>query len=240
MICKLNPDSFGLFAEQIRTRVLASGGIVAVLALLIVSYTLLSRGESPLIVLFANIFTSAMMWFVFRSVLRNTVEKQRISWNSFQLIVQDDRITRKQEGLQDITICRSEVTKIKETSQCLFVQTRSKLISVPHNLDGYEQLRSLIGDWQPVMQLGNANMQTTASIGNIVIGLVFAGAYFAALFENQKLFALPLCVLVVGGGIYSAITILRSPNSNAEVRRMGWFMIIPLLPVAIKLIFLLK
>jgi hypothetical protein len=237
---QLNPEGFASVAEQIRLRTIAFMILAGLIALSVLSYNFISRGESPLIVLFASVFTAVLMAFVARTTIRNTIAKQRESWSSFRLIWQGDTITRRQTGLPDVSINKSDAPRIWETSQCLCIKAGNKVIAVSRHLDGYDQLHMLIAEWIPIGQSRNQDTATTSTVKVMAIAVASIAVYLVALYVNEKIFAIPLCLIVVGGFLYSIVATVRSTEVTAEVKRGAFFVIIPLLPVILKLFFLLK
>ena len=72
--------------------------------------------------------------------------------DSLQIGISDDRITRRQVRLPDLTILRSEVMLLQETEAGILVvaKERTKYLWAPAQLAGFEDVRAALGRWQAI------------------------------------------------------------------------------------------
>jgi hypothetical protein len=81
------------------------------------------------------------------------ITKQRYKWLSYELIIDENRIMRKQEGNSTIEISRSEITNIRESiGYGIFVSTnnRRKMIFIPESAEQYDKIRVLLNLWSRI------------------------------------------------------------------------------------------
>jgi hypothetical protein len=77
-------------------------------------------------------------------------------WSSYRLRFCDDNILRLREDLEPMRLDRGEITKVEEvrgTGLPLRTNARLRLLFIPVDLAGYEEVRDSISRWQTVQAL---------------------------------------------------------------------------------------
>jgi hypothetical protein len=154
-------------------------------------------------------------------LLRNRFRLIREGFELFELVLQDDSLTRYQRHLPDLTINRGDVKKITEKpNECLIVRGRNMkdFIMISPSLEDYQQLRELLESWQPIQPSSPLNSMGT------VFASVAAFLVISAVFITNQI----LWVVLLAGTILLAFSgwmfmMMRSnPNVDDRGRRLSW------------------
>jgi len=113
-------------------------------------------------------------------VVGSLIARKRLQrrWSSYRLQFGEDNILRLQEGLEPMRLDRSEITKVEEvrgTGLTLRTNARLRLLFIPVDLAGYEEVRDIISRWQTPQALA---FLTRASRTALQVGWVLL--YFAS------------------------------------------------------------
>ena len=102
-------------------------------------------------------------------------QKARRSLGTFELRRDDDRISRRQEHIEDLTIEKKDVTSIERDRQGnLFVRTDGRLryVSVPFGTERFEQIEAALAKWRPIeaapLELGRRVLRGATTIASLI------------------------------------------------------------------------
>ncbi|WP_276372709.1 hypothetical protein [Chryseolinea sp. H1M3-3] len=168
-------------------------------------------GSSPyMIVLFGGIFAFS---------IRNAVKRQKALFESFKLVIDDEKITRERLNTPVMVIYRKDVQRITKRSSGTFcIEGDSKLnaIGVPSQVDNYEQLEKALNAIKPIIVHTKKSFveQMVFPIVLIVPGL-FVGHFYI----TNNIFSIAcgiLLVLILVSSFYISVT-----NKNIDSRTKG-------------------
>jgi len=84
--------------------------------------------------------------------IRKAVLQQQQIWNSIEIKLDDDYISRQQIRIPEVKIYRSEITEIEEHKHGLIVKTvdKGRLLAIPIQLDraDYLEIKDTLKNWQ--------------------------------------------------------------------------------------------
>jgi hypothetical protein len=169
--------------------------------------------------------------------LRKGIKRNRESWDSFELLVGQDFVIRKMKDFPELEIQRHEVTRIRETSSGLYVETQVKdrTIGIARTLVNYEDARERLSRWLPPVH--EPQQGWTAPTRWMwmypVITLVFLAVFFISK-SNLVIVAtgIPL-VLTLFGSIW---LLRRSVQVSTRTKRQTFIFVLPLLAIIARLI----
>ena len=119
--------------------------------------------------------------------------QRKDAWRDFEIIIEPERIFAWRRGAVECTIGQSEVRKIVEMpihGLRVYSHDRHKQVEVPSLLIGYNQLRELLADWQPIERRGKWQLWN-------FLGLPTGVALFAStLLVRSRYVFFPLAAIV--------------------------------------------
>lgn len=159
---------------------------------------------------------------------RNAMKRSQRQLESFRILLDDHSIRRVMNEFPDLAVQRSEVTAIEEREgQGLAVYGTDRRVSlpVPIHVERYAELRRALEQWHPIEPKPPAR-----GAGWTVLAMAAVIAGFGVTFLATNL----LLVIVVGSALAIAlilcmVMVLRSPHTNARLKRN---MLVALLPLA--------
>jgi hypothetical protein len=235
---KLKPEGFA----DIRRRVIVVTLPIIVVALLIGGAGALAANPPSDVlgwVLIIGLLGPFFIGLIYYS-LRRSLRQQEEGWLSYQLLLGDDVIIRKQAHLPDIQIKRDEVAGIeKAVNGTLVVKTSQlqKFIAVPGTLEGIEEVRQHLEQWQSVRQQTPkaARSVYSASLGMVLLALAAIAVTFLG---TEKLIVIPIGTLTIVFLLWALIANARNPHLDERVKKGMWMVVIPMAAIAMKVIFL--
>lgn len=220
------------FLALIRKRSMVSGLPLALLAVA-VGIFIGGRGDlSPqLLMISLPIVALSLGWGFFRGL-----RQQKKGAESYRLFIEGDEIRRTQEGLPEVRISRSEVSKIHEAAgRGMTVQAVSpdRRISIPVALQDYDEVRSELADWRDFQEISSARAKWN-SFASPAAGIITIAAFYVTFTAAN-----PLVVETVGSlfGIamlVCLVVIQRSKDIPVKLKRNMWLMLLPLLSIGMK------
>lgn len=146
---KLSPESF----ERAKWKMITPGLIV----IAIIFWAILKEGiltsiedlenKESIITLVICTVIPVVITFI---TMKIYMTKQRRKWLSYELIVDEDKIIRKQEGNSTIEISRKEITNIRESvgyGITISTDSRRKMIFIPESAEQYDKIKILLNSW---------------------------------------------------------------------------------------------
>jgi len=139
-------------------------------------------------------------------------------WQSYLILIDEDSITRKQDGLDDMTIRKEEITEIKEAKDGgLYILTneQNKLIYIHPGTENIHKARELLSHWKVIEHAQNKIDYISWLIVAVVIILDLM-----YLHTNNLYYTLVSAAISAVFLIYAAIIYFKSPHITGESRRL--------------------
>lgn len=171
-----------------------------------------------LAVTLAVIFTVCVaFWAMLRSI-----RLRRQAWDTFQVELDGNRLTRRVADSRELALDRSEITGFDETvGRGFFIKTGDvhKYIYVPWALEGYDELKGELGSWcsfppprgrEPIWR------------SPFFIGAVCLIAWLVLWFSQEKNYVLSAAFVLLVFLLSTFLAVLRSPRSTFSMKRMSF------------------
>jgi hypothetical protein len=208
---KFRPKSFeDLQSKIIRIMAFLFGGVLFFVVGLpmLMSEGLSDLGTLPyMVVLFGGIFVFSI-W--------NAMKRQKLLFESFKLIIDDEKITRERLNTPVIVIYKKDVQRITKASSGVFcIEGDSKLnaIAIPSQIDNYELLERTLNEIKPVIVYTKKTFLEQMLVPIILsVALLFLGHFYL----SNKLVSVIcgiLVVLLLGFSFYISVA-----NKNIDKR----------------------
>jgi hypothetical protein len=82
--------------------------------------------------------------------VRRRLRRLHGRWESFVVIVGDDRVSREVAGFRPVSIARADVEAVEERAEGLVVRGRDgATLLVPRDVEGYARAREALLGWRP-------------------------------------------------------------------------------------------
>jgi len=217
----VRPGSFKEIQNKIITIVgFLLGGIlffVVVLPVLMSDNPSSDRTLPYMIVLFGGVFVFSI-W--------NGLKRQKKLFESFKLIIDDEKITRERLNTPVIVIYRKDVQRIIKTSAGAFcIEGDSKLnaIGIPSQVDNYDLLEKTLNEIKPLTVRTKKTLLEQLTIPILfIVPLLFLGHFYL----TDKIVSIVcgiLVVLVLGFSFYISVT---NKNIDKRTKRVSYFSLI--------------
>lgn len=214
----IRPDSFKEIQNKIiKIVAFLFGGI---LFLVVILPTLMSDDASYdrtlpyMIVLFGGVSVFS---------IRNGMKRQKKLFESFKLIIDDEKVTRERLNTPVIVIYRKDVQRIIKTSSGAFcIEGDSKLnaIGIPSQIDNYDLLEKTLNDIKPLTVHTKKTFLEQMTIPILlIVPLLFLGHFYV----TDKIVSIVcgvLVVLVLGFSFYISVT---NKNIDKKTKRISYF-----------------
>ncbi len=119
-----------------------------------------------------GIFVVLFPLFVAFSI-RRLLRQQRALWESIQVELGGNFVSRSQVRIPRLIIQRAEITEIQETNNGLCVRTanRSRSLAIPKSLEGYDEIKNTLAQWAPLRHIQQRERWTSiATLISLVLG----------------------------------------------------------------------
>lgn len=220
----LDQDQFNQFKRALLIRT------IPLLLLPLTVVLIFNRPEKTTAILLILMFL-AIIFFV----MRNSIKKQKKAWETFELIIGEFNIERKQEGFPDILISKNEVTEAVEAkngSVSLISKSNSNMIIIPFSVENKAALLETLSEFTTIRKVKNNN-GLLLTYGAGIMGIVLL---FSFMLSTNFYFTIVTGFILVAFNIWSFIEIQRNKNIDSKVKRSGYFTFILLIVVAAKLV----
>ena len=175
------------------------------------------------------------------SGLRKGLKQNQESWDSFELVIGDDFAIRRKKNFPELEIQRHEVTRIRESTTGLYLETKVKdhTIGIPRALNDYEDAKERLSRWMPLVH--EQPRGWTAPTRWMWMYPVFMLAICAVFFLSGTKWVIvatgvPL-ILALSVGIW---LIQRSVQFSTQIKRQSLVVVLPLLAIIVKLILAIR
>ena len=230
-IFKLDPAGYKAQAKKVVVRSL-SIGVVAVCAGTIAatynqekaSYDILYT-VIPVIVVCVGI----SLWA--------SIRRQRKMWNTYELDISEDTITRTQHNVPTITIAKDEIQYIVESAEGLIViksAETNQMILIPGSIAERDELKKTLADFGAIQKISARKKNKWISTIPVTAITLFI-AFFAT---KEEIIVLPSGLLLIAFLIWAFITIQRNKNFDKLTKRSSYFIFLVLLSIIGRLYYL--
>ncbi|MBD1842178.1 hypothetical protein H6F89_01885 [Cyanobacteria bacterium FACHB-63] len=176
----------------------------------------------PIVTIISTIFVFLIVAISSQVILRGDFRKHQQTWSSYELMLNEDSITRIQDGLERAQISRSEVTKIIEVTGygLTIASANDTQIFVPRLLENYDSLRTSLLEWRSIdVQNLWRNLALCLSLTFLPWAILYG---IARIFQNKFLTAGGLAVYLAYV-IFSMAILLKSKNVSRDQKRTFLF-----------------
>ncbi|MFY9824289.1 MAG: hypothetical protein WAM82_23135 [Thermoanaerobaculia bacterium] len=182
---------------------------------------------------------AAVMIVLFSGMIGVTVkkglQKQMDGFRTFRIVLDDDSITRIQDGLPDITLRGAEIRRIVEvTGRGIGVYGQGMLqqFNIPWEIEGFERLRQRLEQWQPVVSK-EPKSYSTYLIALAVLAPLAGLVVVETAQSKAVILGVGIPVLVVYA--FCGVVMFRSPNVDKRSRKVAWLMLLLILVLVVKI-----
>jgi hypothetical protein len=192
------------------------GGIlffVAVLPTLMSNDSSYDRTLPYMIILFGGVSVFSI-W--------NSLKRQKALFESFKLIIDDEKITRERLNTPVIVIYRRDVQQITKTSSGTFcIEGHNKLnaIAIPSQIDNYELLERTLNEIKPVTVHIKKTFLEQMSIPILLIVVLLFFGHFYMTNTIVSIACGILLVLVLGFSFFVSVT---NKNIDSRTKRFSY------------------
>jgi hypothetical protein len=165
------------------------------------------------------------------------VGRRRRALDSYRVVLEGDEIIRVQEGLPDLVIRQEEVTEVVEPAGGgLLVHTADpdRVIPAPSGLEGYEELRALLGILKEISPRPPGPAGVALIPGLFPLAAV-GGGLPVALFSDNRSAATFAALCAIGGFVWWFCQEQRSPHVDARTRLLSWLFVFAVLTLVVRL-----
>lgn len=233
-IYKISPENIKLEKQKIGVKIIPFVLAVTTVAIIAQFLTAPEDDGSPLLLKFIGVpivivFVGFTMYTVFK--------KQVVALESYELVIDDDTITRYQDNVSTVSIQKDEISKLLETRKgFITIQSEgnpSKVIHIPPTITGFDEIKqTLLNTFGTFEQYSNKKLTIAFSI----IGLV---ATIIAFIAMDKMILLPSGIISLSYFIWIFAYIQRSALIDKKIKRKMIFMIFPAFSVLLKIFLVL-
>jgi hypothetical protein len=165
----------------------------------------------------------------------NTLKRQKRAWETFELTIKDNIITRVQEQYPTIILLFSEVVEVIETpngSITIVAKSKANSIIIPYGPDSKDEFVKIISSFTTLKKATN-KYTLLYTIGAGILGLVLFGLFFT----STDFYVIQLSGFAFAGTlIWSFVQIQRNKNIDRKMKLTSYAFIIPLFSVLLRLI----
>ncbi len=172
----------------------------------------------------------------------NATRQQKRIWSSYRLIIDQSSIKRVQKSLGDATIKNEEISWIIETPKVgiyLIAIYPSRQIIIPFTLENYSELRLELEKRHPIETASKARSKWTPILPTLV-GLLSLAAFSIIFLVTNPMIVAVVGILDIVGLIAAMVSIQRNMNISIQLKRTSWFVVFPLVAIAIRVFLVIR
>ena len=170
---------------------------------------------------------------------RRSWRQQKQMWSTYRLIADESSIKRTQDGLPDILIHYSDVSKVTEAPGIgLTVQTSipSRQISVPATLEDYAEFRLELSKRFTIDATAGSRTRL-AQIFTLFYGLLTLVAITITFLATNRYIVLGTGTLLFLAQLLGLVIIQRSIHTTKQVKRNSWLVLVPLIAIGVRVFY---
>jgi hypothetical protein len=160
---------------------------------------------------------SVGFWGIFRSL-----RLRRREWETYELLLGDDCIIRKQFDRPDLQLGRADIVQVQETAgRGLMINSgeTGRYIFVPASLHGYAELKSELARWLPPAPPRSRELLWRSPF---FIGTVCLASWSILYLSDNKHLVAGAAFVLMSFLLGTYITALLSANVSRTLRRGAW------------------
>ena len=165
------------------------------------------------------------------------INRQKVLFESYTLIISDNLVTRKQLNTPTISIYFNEIKEIARNTKGGFTikgKTAADLIAIPAQIENYAALEAALGQIQPIVVKGNTPfLQKYQSLA----GLLTIGLMLCVYTVSNKIIVGLTGTALVALMIWSLIKIQGNKNIDHKTKQSSWLILVVLVSVIGVMIF---
>ncbi len=166
--------------------------------------------------------------------LFNGLKRQKNNWDTFELTIDGETISRTQKNVPTVTINKKDIQKIFESPQGqILIKTgkRTDFISIPSSVREREELLNTLLYFGPINNQMGSNSKLTLIVSILSIGLL--AAFFVS---NEKSIIIPTGIILIAGLLWPFFEIQRSKVIDKRTKRGAYFIFLVLLSIVSRLL----
>lgn len=174
---------------------------------------------------FLNIYFIGFMTVVVVFGLYNSVNKQKIIFESFKLTFDGNKVIREQSNTSIIEILYSDITEvIKNSNDSFIIKGKSALdfIIIPSQIEKYIEVENLLADIKPISTINKSFLQRF----NGIVPVLTIGLMVAFYVSDDKIVICICGLILLIGLIYSLFEIQKSKNIDVKTKKGMWFILL--------------
>ncbi len=167
-------------------------------------------------------------------VIRNAIKKQRKAWETFELLIDDTKIERNQQGFPGISITKTDIVEAieaKNGSITLMTRPKANSIIIPFSVQNKVVLKEVISTFTTIREV-KKNYGLLLSYGGAILGLVL---FFSFMLSTNFYLTISSGLVLFSLCIWGFIATQRNKNIDKKVKRSSYVIIILLIVIASKL-----
>ena len=232
---KLDPDAFQDIRKKTFIRIIPLS-FVAVFAGLYVSYINQSPDSSK-IDTFS--FTIPVILVVLVYSIVRALNRRKVIWESYQLMIDGNTITRTENNTPTISINKDEIVEISDHANGIILirsNEQAKFIYVPSAVQDRKELVQSLSEFGTINQVEAKKSNFTVYLYSLlVIGL------FLLFYKSEKLPAILFSgSLLTIGLLWSFIEIRRSKHIDNKLKRSSYFVFFLIFVIIGRILFELR
>jgi hypothetical protein len=148
------------------------------------------------------------------------IQRQRLFWQSFEIVLTGDEIVRRQANTPEVKIHRSEVRQICEVpgkSIAIYGPNRFQIIAAPAWIESYQDLVDLLRAWNTPYQSKPAN-----KIPIMLLVVLATLGLFVVAFAVEGIAGALAAVLLIVELLWCHREIRLSPHYDKKTKKGAW------------------
>lgn len=226
---KLSPEGLNKSISKILLRIIP----LSLLVLVAVLYMNSANNSTSITTFFIIVILIAVVLTI--SIQRG-LKNQKESLLSYELVISDNSIVKKQLSLPTIEIEYSDIITIEEiTYKGLIIKTKDKykVIGIPYYLIDYEEVKNTLSQYADIKKSTTPSLIKTSQY---VLPILVVLALIIIIKSNNKYLVLPFGTAYILLSLWFIIEIFRNTQLNSKLKQKYLFLIFPLLAVILKMI----
>lgn len=172
--------------------------------------------DTPTVI--ALVITIIAIGFALLRGMKNSKKMQLEQWITYEFILDDYKIIRKQIRTPDIQIMRNEITKIQITPKggiLVLADGKNKIIHIPKYLDGFEEVRSKLSEWSAVENQSKPAIWKSSILWK---SLAYLAGFIVFIASHNFLVVLPVSVGLIILFLWDLFEMWRSPQIDKKIK----------------------
>ncbi len=185
-----------------------------------------------------GLVTAAVLAACLAFAIWNAWRALRRTWSSYRLLVDAESIRRVRQGLADLVIVKSEISRIVESGRgglLVEASSPSRRISIPATVEAYANVRDELAQWHPIEAVP-AKRAARLSFIPIACGVLALAALVVTFTASNPHVVIAVGTLLFLTMIGSTVAIQRNAEMTRRDKRGSWLIVFPLIAVGLRVI----